>query len=291
MSKRVWPAFICLMAVGVGVAAQQGTPFSSRSDLVTVRASVTSPYGFRLTDLTRDDFEVLDNGRRREIVQFAFASRPVDVAVFLDEPVVFRQFGWPLAARVILQSLQAGDRISINTIGGEIQPLTEDLRSVQQLFERPVAVDSRKSFWPNLRGVVASLRDADRNRAVVMLTDGRSVGEPPPSDLMLLARRTDVSLYLTSSVRRATPSERSRQLAQDYLKNLARVTGGRVITMPESAHVPAVYRAFVDELREQYLLGFQPEAFDGRFHTLTVRVKRQGTTVVARAGYTAAQRK
>jgi hypothetical protein len=121
--------------------------------------------------------------------------------------------------------------------------------------------------------------------------------EPPSSSLAALARRTDVGVYVAGndtvilSGGSAMPSQLDRSLAlgAEYLRNLVRLTGGRYITMP-ATYAPAVYRAFLDELREQYLLGFQPETFDGRFHTLTVRVKRPDTTVISRTGYTALKR-
>jgi hypothetical protein len=40
-------------------------------------------------------------------------------------------------------------------------------------------------------------------------------------------------------------------------------------------------------MRLQYLLGFQPEAFDGKFHRLRVRVPRHDVEVRAREGYLA----
>jgi hypothetical protein len=286
------------LATSPGAVGGQATAYVSRADLVTVRASVTTRLGFRLTDLSRDEFEVLDNGKVRPVVQFAFAARPVDVAILLHRSGGYRLATWPLPARVMLESLQAGDRMSIHTPGGEVQPLTDQLTLVAELFQRPVSPSPPSPLWPGLERVVGSLTDPDRNRALVILTDGHEIGTgPPPSSLTTLARRTDVGVYVASngtvivSGGSATPSARDRSLAigADYLKNLVRTTGGREITMP-GTRAPAVYRAFLDELREQYLLGFQPEAFDGTFHTLTVRVKRPDTTIIARTGYTAVKK-
>jgi hypothetical protein len=43
----------------------------------------------------------------------------------------------------------------------------------------------------------------------------------------------------------------------------------------------------VEELHQQYLLGFSPAARDGRVHTLEVRVKPKGLHVRARRTYVA----
>ena len=287
-----------ILATRPGAAGRQANPYVSRADLVTVRASVTTRFGFRLTDLSRDEFEVLDNGKARPVVQFAIGARPVDVAVLLHRSGGYRLPNWPLSARVMMESLQAGDRMSIHTLAEELQALTDQLEPIVELLQRPVSPAPPAQFWPGVERVVGSLTDPNRNRAVVILTDGRVDGaEPPPPSLTALARRTDVGVYVTGNGTvivgggSVTPSQRDRSLAlgADYLKSLVRITGGRQITMP-GTQAPAVYRAFLDELREQYLLGFQPETFDGQFHTLTVRVKRPDTTVIARTGYTALKR-
>lgn len=279
-------------------AGRQDTRYVSRADLVTVRASVTTRLGFRLTDLNRNEFEVLDNGKVRPIVQFTVGVRPVDVAVLLHRSGGYRLPSWPLPARVMMESLQAGDRMSLHTVAEELQALTDQPEPIVELLRRPVSPAPPSPLWRGLERVVGSLTDPNRNRAVVILTDGRVDGaEPPPSSLTALARRTDVGVYVAGNGAvmvtggSVTPSQRDRSLAlgADYLKNVVRITGGRQITMPDT-QAPAVYRAFLDELREQYLLGFQPETFDGRFHTLTVRVTRPDTTVIARTGYTALKR-
>ncbi len=284
-----------ILATRTGVAGRQATPYVSRADLVAVRASVTTRFGFRLTDLGRDEFEVLDNGKVRSIIQFATAARPVDVAVLLHRSGSYRLPNWPLPARVVMESLQVGDRMSIHTVAQELQALTDQMEPIVELLQNPVSPAPPSVLWPGLERVVGTLTDPNRNRAVVILTDGQVGGvEPPPSSLTALARRTDVGVYVAGNGRvmvsggSVTPSQRDRSLAlgADYLKNLVRITGGRQIMMP-GTYAPAVYRAFFDELREQYLLGFQPETFDGKFHTLTVRVKRPDTTVIARTGYTA----
>jgi hypothetical protein len=59
--------------------------------------------------------EVLDNGKVRPVVQFAFAARPVDIAILLHRNGGYRLPTWPLSARVMLESLQAGDRMSIHS--------------------------------------------------------------------------------------------------------------------------------------------------------------------------------
>jgi hypothetical protein len=47
-------------------------------------------------------------------------------------------------------------------------------------------------------------------------------------------------------------------------------------------------QGIVDELHQQYVLGFKPAALDGKLHRLDVKVKRPGVIVRARRTYLAA---
>ena len=275
----------------------QKAPFVGRADLVTVHASVTTSIGFRLTDLTKDEFEVLDNGRVRDIVQFSFTTRPVDVAILLDRSGTYFARSWTIPARTMLEWLQGPDRMSVHTLMLEQQELTADRTLLTNILSKPIQADSAKSIWRGVERVVRTLDDPERSRAVVMFTDGREGGaDPPPRSLTELARSTDVGLYLAETSTliaapgRTSEYERRRQATLANLDFLIRTTGGRRITLPPPTRPSAVYRAFVDELRDQYMLGFQPESFDGKFHDLKVRVKRPDATVIARAGYLAVRR-
>jgi hypothetical protein len=64
------------------VSAEQGR-FASRADLVTVYASVRSR-GEPVWTLERGDFEVLVDGKQRDIVHFAREAQPLKVAIVLD---------------------------------------------------------------------------------------------------------------------------------------------------------------------------------------------------------------
>ena len=84
-------------------------------------------------------------------------------------------------------------------------------------------------------------------------------------------------------VRQAAGSERpSREL-----ERLALSTGGAFYQVETSDDMNPVFTEVVQQLRQQYVLGFVPAAFDGKRHSLTVRVKRPGVQVQARQSYVA----
>lgn len=85
---RLFAATSLLGLVVASVAAQQAPPvFRSAVQLVTVDAVVTGKDDAPITDLTRDDFEILDNGTPQRIADFSFVSVPLaNRTIDVDQP-------------------------------------------------------------------------------------------------------------------------------------------------------------------------------------------------------------
>jgi hypothetical protein len=104
--------------------------------------------------------------------------------------------------------------------------------------------------------------------------------------LMQRANRANVSFYpvgpggFSAAYRPLNARRRS-------LEMMAEITDGHAINQP--AYMERGLRRIVDDLSSYYLLAYYSNAKpDGRFHRVTVRVKRPGVQVRARAGYLAA---
>jgi VWFA-related protein len=72
----------------------------------------------------------------------------------------------------------------------------------------------------------------------------------------------------------------------DALRTMAEVTDG--IAVVQTNEIDAALRRIADDLSSYYLIGYySSEKLDGRFHRITVRIKRPGINVRARRGYLA----
>jgi VWFA-related protein len=107
------------------------------------------------------------------------------------------------------------------------------------------------------------------------------------TDLMQEANRANVSFYPIGpggfSAAYAPLGGRRRSL-----ELMADITDGQAIVQP--AYMETGIRRIVDDLSNYYLVGYYSTAEpDGKFHKITVRVKRPGVAVRARSGYLAAK--
>src|SRR6187397_153979 len=73
----------CVLGV-LGAAGQQRPVFRGTTDTVPVFVTVTDRDGRLVTTLTRDDFEVRDEGKPQPVTQFDNTPQPIRLIVMLD---------------------------------------------------------------------------------------------------------------------------------------------------------------------------------------------------------------
>ena len=130
---------------------------------------------------------------------------------------------------------------------------------------------------------------ATRRRALVVLTDGVDTGSKlKPAQVSAIAASIDLPVYIVAVV----PSiddprdKRDSDMPEGELADLARWTGGQFLVSTSVPEASNVARTITSELRQQYLIAFEPGATPG-WHSVEVRVRRKGHTVQARSGYVA----
>ena len=299
-----WAAAIAGFLAGSAVTtAQDPQPtFRGGVDLVTVRAVVRDGHGRAVTDLQQADFELLDRGKSRPIANFDREPGPVGVALLFDVsgsmdvgPKLERARD---AAFFLLGSLQSGtDEAAIYAFDSAlhvVQPFTTNL---DRLKGR--AVDGRP-----LGRDLAPRRDCGRRRidgvkgeqapALVVLTDGIDTSSRiGPAEVARIASAIDVPVYVVAIVSPIDlqDSDGRREIREDAprdgtLSDLARWTGGQLFSNTAPAQSSAIARRIVEELRHQYLIGFEPSGAQG-WHPLELKVRPKDHTVQARSGYVA----
>src|SRR5262252_7760931 len=114
----------CVAAAALVVAhAQQQPPtFGTTTRTVAVYATVTDAQGRLATDLTRDDFEVDDNGVRQELTVFSNDVQPITGIMLLDrsgsmKPNLELEVR---AAEAFVRGMASEDRLRIGNFGRNI---------------------------------------------------------------------------------------------------------------------------------------------------------------------------
>lgn len=288
----------------------QGTPenaqatFRSGVDLVTVSATVRDNKGRLVKDLTRQDFEVIDRGERRAISEFRAERAPLSLAILFDVSgsmdVAARSTAAKFAAHHVLSWLDDGrDEAGLFAFDSrlrEVAPFTVDTRALKGALGEvdPFGATSLHDAISEAAARVAT-RPAAR-RAVVVLTDGiDTASRLSPAEVSAKAAAIDVPVYIIALVLpiddpgsdRATPgSKRQAPSSIGTIEDLARWTGGALYYSSTSASAHKAARSVIDELRQLYLIAFEPGAAPG-WHPIEIRTSDKDFFVRTRGGYVA----
>ena len=279
--------------------------FRAGVDRVMISAVVRDRAGTLVTDLTKSDFEVLDNGERRLITDFRAEPASVSVALLFDGSgsmqVAEKIEAARRAARQVLAWLQAGrDELAIysfDTALHQLEPFAlyrEDATLERSLFGiAPFGMTSLNDAIAETAKDVATRPNA--HRAVIVLTDGLdNHSQLSPAEVSGIASSIDVPVYIMAVVSpldhagATTAVNTERPVPVGDLADLARWTGGEFFLTSATAQTALAARQIVDELRHQYLIAFDSASRPG-WHPLEVRARGRQLVVRARGGYTVGQ--
>jgi Ca-activated chloride channel family protein len=287
-----------------GAPAEKQATFRSGVDLVTVSATVRDNKGRLVTNLTRQDFDVIDRGERRVISEFRSERAPLSVAILFDVSgsmdVAERAIAARFAAFHLLSALDDGrDEAGLFAFDSrlrEVAPFTVDTRTLKGALGEvdPFGATSLHDAIASAAERVATRPMA--RRAVVVLTDGIDTSSVlTPAQVSATAAAIDVPVYIIATVLaidnpdsdRATPgSKRQAPASVGTIEDLARWTGGALYYSSTSASAYKAARAVVDELRHLYLIAFEPGVVPG-WHPLEIRTSQKDFVVRTRGGYVA----
>jgi Ca-activated chloride channel family protein len=285
--------FASLILALVALVPQQPA-FKTSVQTVAIYATVRDAQGRSVSDLTKDDFEVLDNGKPVEITTFSSGRQPLTVALLLDmsgsmTPSILRVRE---STRRFIAALLSEDRVRICTFGAEIAVspiLTNDQAVLTRIVNEELWPGGSTPLWNAMVAAMQSLAEEPGRRVVLALTDGADSGSLPGwkgtfRDVRDRATREGFMLYMVgmdaSPIRSALKPDVAALLAD---------TGGAHFNVAPGEDLGETFTRVAEELRRQYLIGFVPAA-DGREHRLTVTVKRPGLQARARKSYTAERR-
>ena len=302
----------CVLAV-LGAAAAQQPVFRGARDAVRVFVTVTDRDGRLVTTLTREQFELRDEGKLQPITQFDNTPQPIRLIVMLDVSGSM-EGNLPLlraAAVQLFARLGAEDVARAGSFGHEIAispSFTHNLEELQAALPRAIAPDAPTPLWRAIDEALDAFGDADDRRPVILvLSDGKDTGplsfrERPASQAGVIdhARLKDVMIYAVGMRSRSTRSMPSGGVGPGGLQamlqadmpdpGLARVaeeTGGGYTEIRFGQDLGKAFTEVADELHRQYLIGFSPSRRDGKVHDINVRVTQGGLKPRARKSYLA----
>ena len=266
----------------------RGVSFADNEDVDVVQVTVTVTDGpdRYVRGLPRSAFHVFENGHPQVISYFANTNVPLELIAATD---ISGSMGSVMpklkrAVREFLAAVPPGDQVTLLGFNDTVFTLT---RRATNPADRVKAVD-RLAPWGSTALYDVILRSLGMlgtqtgRKALVVFTDGQDQGSHATiNDAERGLQGSDVTLYMIGQGRGAT-----RESLRAVMERLSRPTGGRALFTDTIDDLRGAFTELLEELSNQYLLGYAPTAARRDETWRSIRVEVDGFSEVrARRGY------
>jgi len=263
---------------------------------VNMLFTVTDKKGRFVTDLTKDDFQVLENKKPQAIAEFtAETDLPLRLGILIDTSNSIRErfkFEQEAAISFINSVVHQGhDKamvVSFDTSAELVTDLTDDTEKLQNAI-RSLRPGGGTALFDALYFACRDKLSKDQprhkfRRAIVIVSDGDDNQSQVSRDQALeMAQKADVVIYAIS-----TNVVRGETEGDKILKYLTAETGGQAFFPFKVEDLEQSFENIANELRHQYNVFYRPEPLrtDGLYHTVDLKVRgRKDLVVRCRKGY------
>src|ERR1044071_924208 len=302
-------------------------PIKLRATLVQVPVIVKEKGGRYLTDLKREEFGIYEDGVKRDVEFFGTVEEPFNVALLIDSSgsTVEQLEHIKNAALAFLENLRPQDKVMIVEFNDSVSILSEltgDRSQITRAISDIKPGEYTQVYEAVYTAVWERLEQIEGRKAVILFSDGIDTASSEISledTLDAIIESEDVIIYpirystredverklekkFTIQMASNNPKskedhdkalrelDRSYREADEYLLEMARLSGGVVERADRLTDLKAAFGRITDELRRQYLLGYYPpDKKNDKDRRISVTVSRPGAVVRARPGYRVAQ--
>lgn len=248
--------------------------------LVNVFVTVTDQHGAPVANLTKDNFQLLEDGRTQKLSIFDKESElPLSIVLDIDTSLSTRK-DLPLElnsarrfAHAILRPVDGLSLYGFSETVDQVVPFTSDLKLIDRGIQS-LHPGAATALYDAVYLGSEALNDRQGRKVMVVITDGGdTVSKIDYREALRAAQQAEAIVYsiivvpIEASAGRDTGGEHALiQLSED--------TGGKYYYATSIAQLDQAFRSISDELRTQYLLAYYPERrlADSDFRRIEVKL-------------------
>jgi VWFA-related protein len=263
---------------------------------VNMLFTVSDKKGRFVTDLAKDDFQVIEAKKPQPIIEFtAETDLPLRLAILIDTSNSIRdrfRFQQEAAIAFIDSTVRPHQDkalvVSFDTAAELVTDLTDDIPALEKAVQslRPGGGTSLYDaiFFASRDKLMQDQPLYKFRRAMVILSDGEDNQSRYTRDQALeMAQKADVTVYTISTNISRIPTDGDK-----VMRYFAAETGGQAFFPFQASDLNQSFENISNELRHQFNIFYRPEPLkaDGLYHSVEIRVKgRKDLLVRCRKGY------
>jgi len=298
-------------------SSEQLPTFTSNVNVVNLFFNVKDKHGNLIPNLTKTDFQVLEDGKPQTIKYFsADSEQPLTLGILLDTSASQERV-LPLEKEVgaaflqdVLRSKDLAFLISFDVNVDELHDFTSNAHQLQRAMDKAVINNGGGiSGPPGLGGGpipnndpkgtllydAVYLASHDKlaaevgRKAMILLTDGEDQGsQMKMRDAIEAAQKADAVIYVLLAADRGFYGFGGYS-GEGEMKKMTSETGGRVIEVGNKFEkMREAFQQIAQELRSQYNIGYTPTNTkrDGAFRHIEIKVTtNKDLKIQSRNGY------
>ena len=294
---------LVLLLIALAVVAQDKPATDADRNRITLDVTrvnmlftVTDKKGRFVTDLTKDEFEVIEDKKPQSILEFtAETDLPLRLAILIDTSNSIRDrfhFQQEAATEFINGAVRPHQDkaivVSFDSAAELVADLTDDTEKLDNAI-RDLRPGGGTALYDAIFFACRDKLMLDQplykfRRAMIILSDGEDNQSRYTRDQALeMAHKADVVIYTIS-----TNITRIETDGDKIMRYFGAETGGQSFFPFKAQDLEQSFSNIANELRHQYNLFYRPDPLvtDGRYHPVNIRVKsHKELQVRARKGY------
>ncbi len=261
----------------------------------------------RVLDLERQVFAVTDEGNPQMLVTFARGDIPFTAVLLIDASA--SMYGEKIESSIagaafFIHGMQDLDQAQVMVFSDQLlstTPIT-DAKAVLTAGLGGTEARGGTALQDHLFVALKLLEQRQGRRVLILLSDGIDTHSVLPMDHVFeIARKSNALIYwirfahssgdpdADERVNLSSAWKNSDQYSEqrDILAQAVHQSGGRIFSVESPTEIRPVFNLVLEELRDQYVLGYYPDnkRNDGRWHRVKVRVEAADVHVRAPRGY------
>jgi VWFA-related protein len=316
--KRLTVFGLSLVLAGtVVVLAQDDNTIRLDVNLVSILASVRSKSGALISNLTKDDFKIYEDGKEQQIKNFTRETDlPLTLGLLVDtsssqERLIDTE--QRAASQFFNKVLREKDQAFLIQFGAEAE-LLQDLTNSSKLLQKglqqlrlsvplgglhpgPVPTMQNQAGTILYDAIYLAANDELKRevgrKAIILITDGVDTGSKITRDKAIeAAQKGDIIIYSIFYQDRSAYGGGFGTISfggggEGELRRLSSETGGQVFHVDRSHSLDDIFRELQEEMRSQYAITYQPPSpkRDGTYHKIDIKLANKDYKPQARKGY------
>ena len=284
------------------LSAQEGLKEDLQVTLVTLYVSAFDSRGEFVTDLSKEDFLLKENGVLETINSFSSGNDdvPLTVAFVVDNSGSMTTSDLEMARAaglLLLKEMKPNDKMSLITFRHDATSLVEltfEKNRIENMLRTMKPQYGTTALYDAISYAAAKLDNELGRKVLILFSDGQDNSSSYRLNTLLdqVAALSDITilsigtLFHKEEINRYGATEEYRK-GRAAMEKLAEVTGGFSIFPENKASMEKAVTELRSLIRNQYTLGYYPtnRNADGSWREITLQCQRKGIRLLTRKGY------